>query len=123
MFWAAINVQIAAPTLNAPRTKRFEAIIDSGATRCIFHADIASYLGIELEAGELEMTNGVGGQVELWLHPIKLYIPGGPVNITAGFREGLPLAGLLGTGGFFDHFNITFEPAPRHCVLDRIYYT
>jgi len=118
-----MNVQVALPIPNAPRTKRFEAVIDSGATRCIFHANIAAHLGIDLKSGKKEMTGGIGGRVELWLHPLKLYIPGGPVNITAGFREGLPLAGLLGTGGFFEHFNITFDPGLKQCVLDRVYYS
>jgi Aspartyl protease len=122
LYWAAINVQLALPSPNAPRTKRFEAIIDSGATRCLFHANLAQHLGIDLRSGLLEMMNGIGGREELWLHSVKLHIPGGAINITAGFKENLPLAGLLGMTGFFDHFNITFEAAAKRCVLDRIYY-
>jgi predicted aspartyl protease len=122
MYWAAMNVQIAPLALNAPRTKRFEAIIDSGATRCIFHDAIAAHLGIDVRTGTREITSGIGGQVELWLHPIKLHIPGGAVNITAGFREGLPVAGLLGMSGFFEHFHVTFDLATKQCVLDRIHY-
>jgi len=122
VYWAAINVQIALPVPNAPRTKRFEGIIDSGATRCLFHASFAAHLGIDLKSGTQELTSGIGGREETWLHPVSLYIPGGPVKILAAFKESLPLAALLGTSGFFDHFNITFEPGQKRCVLDRIYY-
>ncbi len=67
------------------------------------------------------MTNGIGGPEETWLHDICLYIPGGPVRITAGFKEKLAVAGLLGMKGFFEHFKITFDSAAQECVLERIF--
>jgi hypothetical protein len=121
MYSAVLRVQAALPSQNAPRTKRFEAIIDSGATRCLFHASLATYLGIDVKTGVREVTNGIGGQEEVWLHDVMLYVPGGPVRIRAGFKENLPVGGLLGTVGFFEHFDITFEAIARQCVLDRIY--
>src|SRR5437868_12940889 len=48
LYSAMLNVQVALSTPKAPRTKRFEAIIDSGASRCMFDASIAEYLGIDL---------------------------------------------------------------------------
>lgn len=121
-YWIVFNVQIAEAKPNSPRTKRFEAVIDSGATRCLFHADIGRHLGLNIRAGIREVTNGIGGQEEVWLHKIRLYIPGGPVDITAGFKENLPVSGLLGTAGFFEHFKITFEGDVKQCTLERIYY-
>ena len=118
-----LKVQIAFAVPNAPRTKRFEAIIDSGATRCLFHSELATYLGIDLKSGLLEITNGIGGEEQVWLHDVTLFIPGGPVKIRAGFKESLPVAGLLGTTGFFDHFNVTFEAYSKQCVLERVYHT
>lgn len=123
MYYAMMNVQIALTVPNAPRTKRFEALIDSGASRCMFHAGFAVFLGIDLESGIREVTNGIGGKEDVWLHDVFLYIPGGPVKIKAGFKENLPVAGLLGTSGFFEHFNITFEAYAKQCVLERIYHT
>jgi hypothetical protein len=123
MYWAALNVQIAAVATNSPRTKRFESIIDSGATRCLFHSDIGRHIGIDIASGAREITNGIGGPEEVWLHDVNLYIPGGMVKIKAGFKDNLPLSGLLGTSGFFEHFTITFEGDTKQCVLDRIYYT
>lgn len=70
-----MNVQISLATTNAPRTKRFEALIDSGASRCMFHAGFAVFLGIDLESGIREITNGIGGKEDVWLHDIFLYVP------------------------------------------------
>ena len=60
-YSAAVNVNIALPAKNAPRSKRFEAIVDSGASRCIFHASIGKALGFEIEKGIPEDTLGVNG--------------------------------------------------------------
>lgn len=114
---------MALPISNAPRTKRFEAIIDSGATRCLFHADFASAIGLTLRSGTPEVTNGIGGPETVWLHDIALHIPGGPVNVRAAFKENLPIGGLLGMSGFFEHFNIRFDSNLRQCELERVYRT
>ncbi len=92
IYSAALGVNLALPQPNAPRTKRFEAIIDSGASRCLFHASIATYLGLDLKSGVMENCNGIGGQQKTWIHDVTLYIPGGTVVIKAGFTETLPAA-------------------------------
>jgi hypothetical protein len=120
-YSAMLNVQIALPDPKAPRTKRFEVVIDSGASRCHFHADFARHLGIDLTQCPTEPTLGISGSEETRLHDLTLYIPGGPVVIRAGFKENLPLAGLLGMNGFFQHFRVTFDPAGRCCELERLY--
>jgi hypothetical protein len=118
---AMLNVSLALPTKNAPRTKRFEAVIDSGATRCIFHADIGRFVGLEVEKGSMEETLGINGVSRTYLHDILLYAPGGIISIRAGFSEDLPIAGLLGMNGFFDHFRVTFDPIAQHCDLERLF--
>ena len=114
-------MQVSLPIANAPRTKRFEAIIDSGATRCLFHADIGTFLGIDMKACATEVTRGIGGDETTYLHDVNLFIPGGPVTIKAGFKEKLPIAGLLGMSGFFDHFKVTFDGSAQCCILERIF--
>jgi hypothetical protein len=54
---------------------------------------------------------------------VALYVPGGIVNIRAGFSDDLPIAGLLGMNGFFDHFNVYFNPTAHQCELERIFLT
>ena len=121
LYSAVLGVNLALPTPHAPRTKRIEAIIDSGASRCLFHADIARYLGLDLKSGIQDNLNGIGGLEENWLHEVSLYIPGGSVKILAGFMENLSCVGLLGMTGFFDNFTVTFDPAALECDLVRIY--
>ncbi len=118
---ATLNVNIALPAKNAPRTKRFEVTIDSGASRCMFHASIGRFIGLDIEKGEIEDTAGITGDARTYLHAITLYVPGGPVIIRATFSEELPTAGLLGMNGFFEYFNIAFDPVGKWCELERIY--
>ncbi len=117
-YSAMLNVSIALPAENAPRTKRFEAVIDSGATRCIFHAGLARFLGLDIQNGTIEDTLGVAGVSRTYLHDISLYAPGGVIKIRAGFSDDLPVAGLLGMDGFFDHFKITFDPTAQRCEIE-----
>jgi hypothetical protein len=42
----------AAIIIGVATSKRFEAIVDSGSAICLFHAQIATTLGLELKAGE-----------------------------------------------------------------------
>ena len=87
------------------------------------HADIARFLGLDLKSGMLRVTNGIGGPEETWVHEIMLFAPGGALKISAGFKENLTVAGLLGMQGFFDHFKITFAPLEKQCILERMFYS
>jgi Aspartyl protease len=121
LYSAMLSVQVALAVPNAPRTKRFEAIIDSGATRTLLHSDFASHLGLDVKSGEVEITQGIGGSEATYLHEIALYLPGGPVTTKVGFKDKLPVAGLLGMSGFFEFFKVSFDPDTLICELDRIY--
>ncbi len=121
-FYAAtVAVNIALPAKNAPRSKRFDAIIDSGASQCIFHASIGRAIGLDIKSGELVVTNSIQGQTEIYLHDISIYAPGGAVPARAGFSSVLPVAALLGMSGFFEYFRITFDPTALNVELERLY--
>ena len=120
-YVAAIPVSIGLPAKNSPRSKRFEAIIDSGASQCIFHASIGRAIGLDIEKGRSATTQGIAGPVKLYLHDISLHAPGGIVSARAGFSDSLPVAGLLGMAGFFENFNITFNPIALCVELERLY--
>lgn len=124
-WWAVLPIQIANPARHSPPTKRFEALIDSGASLCLFHGGLARPIGLELEKGERSQTTGISGQpTTIYLHEVSLYVPGGHLlRIRAGFSNELPLAGLLGRQGFFDKFRITFDSssAPPGVEMERIY--
>ena len=87
----------------------------------MFSGAVAAQLGIDLKSGIRGVVIGIGGEEELWFHDVILFIPGGPVKVQAGFQEALPVAGLLGMSGFFEHFRMTFDGASQHCELERQY--
>ena len=120
-YYAAIAVGISSPGKNSPRSKRFEAIIDSGASNCIFHSNLGTAIGLDVPKGEPLRTLGVAGPTSVYLHDIFLYVPDGVLAIRAGFSSELPIAGLLGMNGFFDSFRITFDPTVRACTLERLH--
>ena len=99
-------------------------MIDSGASICLFHSSIGKSIGLNVEKGEPDKTVGVNGvPTEIFKHTISLHVLGSMFKIQAGFTPNLPLAGLLGRIGFFEHFKITFDPSnnPPGFELERIY--
>ena len=87
----------------------------------MFDAGYARQLGIDLYAGREELTTGIGGALRTWVHPVALFFAGSFLTIEASFQEDLPVPGLLGMEGFFEHFIVTFDSVARECQLDRIY--
>jgi len=99
-------------------------MVDSGSSDCIFHQSLAAPIGIKIESGRKEMRTGIGGTQEVWIHPIQLYVGVADlIEIDAAFSKNLPVAGLLGRIGFFEHFKITFDPSgnPPGLELERVY--
>ena len=64
---------------------------------------------------------GISGEQIVWVHSVLLFVVGGAIRIEASFQEDLPIHGLLGMEGFFEHFVVTFDGLARECQLDRIY--
>jgi hypothetical protein len=121
LYCVFVNVRFSLPSTRSAAPDRYECIVDSGATNCLFHADIARRLGLDLTSGIRQLTNGIGGLEETWLHELVLHLPGGPVKVIAGFKENLSIAGLLGMRGFFEHFHVSFDSDLKECVLERVY--
>jgi hypothetical protein len=121
-YAASVPINIALPAKNSPRSKRFDAIIDSGASACLFHAAIGRAIGLEIEKGKKDQALGITGAQDIFLHEITLYIPGGPIQTLAGFSDSLSIAGLVGMSGFFEHFKIVFDPTALRVELERIFH-
>ncbi len=112
-------------TLRNPRNTLAPAIgyhglVDSGSDRCIFSAEIAELLGIELTATEnmVYIAGVVAGQRRpLYLHVVEIEVGenGGPAYSTlVGFMPDFSPSGqaLLGRRGFFDQFSfVKFKDA------------
>jgi len=88
----------------------------------MFNAGIGRFIGLDIHSGALEITQGIGGPLNAYVHEIMLYVPGGPVNVKAGFVEDLPVPGLLGMSGFFDNFIVTFDQSSLIFEIERIYH-
>jgi hypothetical protein len=126
-WWALLPVQISNPTKHSPPTKRFEALVDTGASKCLFHASIGRAIGLNVENGEEDRTIGVSGKpTTIYLHDVSLHVPGGHIlRINAGFTDELPMAGILGRNGFLEHFRVLFDPSgePPGFEIQRIFIT
>lgn len=98
---------------HGPQSPRFEALIDSGAADCLFHADIGRALKITVDKGIKGEVAGIVAGVKLnaYFHDVNLWVVADRVRIRAGFVEKLPVAGLLGRRGFFENFIIMFDPS------------
>ena len=113
--------------INHRPTKRFEAIVDSGAATCLFHANFATACGLKVDSVQPEPLGGIigGAKGSVFYHEVKLVVPGGggPIKITAGFSPQLAVAALLGRHGFFEHFTVTFDACatPPCLVLERFH--
>ena len=123
LYYPFIRVRVGKK--RGQTTRFFEALVDSGASDCMFPESIASAIGIRIESGRKDARNVIGGQQDVWIHPIVLYVGEHALHINAAFAKTLPVAGLLGRVGFFDHFKITFDPTsdPPGLELERVHKT
>ncbi len=94
------------------KSLEYEALIDSGADFCIFHAEMATILGIKVNEGKQMTFYGTGGVPQTaYFHEIQIEIGGWPMDLYCGFSsemKSLPY-GILGQTGFFDRFRIEFD--------------
>jgi hypothetical protein len=109
--WAAVLlVQVSR---GSKTTTPFEALIDSGATNCLFHADVAAAVGIkDFKTGVHDTTSGIvsGSTMDVYAHEIRLLIGSDNFKITGYFSDELPIPCVLGRCGFFDKYIVTFDP-------------
>ena len=108
-----ISRPIIPVTLFGPKGSiNVDALIDSGADRRLFNAQIGREIGLEIEKGERETFSGIeSGEIVAYLHKIKLQIIGIEkiVELEAGFTDAPGVFAILGEDGFFDAFKIKFE--------------
>lgn len=93
-------------------TPRFLAVIDSGSPFCMFQAEVAELLGINLTDGPEENIGGVirGPQDPVYFHKVKIYVEmDWIIDVIAGFVKKLQVPGILGRNGFFDNFYVRFD--------------
>lgn len=113
IWMPVLSVKIDNPATHSPPTKRFEAVVDSGAPDCYFHASIGRAIGLKIENGVKGDLSGIvqGAAIKVYYHDVGLYVGTDRVRVRAGFSDDVSVAGILGRRGFFDNFIITFDPS------------
>ena len=94
------------------KTVSYEALVDSGADCCIFPAQIADVLGIDVKSGEKKEVWGVTGVSEdYFVHYVELIVGGWSYDVKVGFLPNIARLGygILGQKGFFDTFIVKFD--------------
>lgn len=103
------------------RSVDYEVLVDSGADSCIFDAQIADILGIDLADGERRIVAGITGvQKPYVVHPVTIEVGGRVFETVAGFLPDMPPLGygVVGQQGFFEHFIVRFDLARGEIELE-----
>lgn len=103
---------ISVMLIGSKRSVIVDALIDSGADKCLFHSDLAEEIGLDLQKGKQEIFSGITGkQITAFNHKINLQILGihEKIELIAGFADAPGVFAILGQEGFFDAFRIKFE--------------
>ncbi len=89
----------------------FDAYIDTGASFCLFPADVAEILGLCLEEGEVrKMILGDGNALTVYLHNLPVLLAGKEFAAPIGFSKGLGISfAIIGRRGIFDQFTVCFN--------------
>jgi hypothetical protein len=123
MVWAPfLNISLIC---NHAESKRLEALVDSGASTCLFHSSIGRALGLKVESGKEGNLAGVIAKVtrKQYYHHVKIKWMGHMVAVYAGFSDDISALAVLGRSGFFDNFSVKFDPCdtPAGMEIERIY--
>ncbi len=122
-FGSGIERPIIPIVVRNPATQqsvRYQALVDSGADRCIFAGEIGELIGLDVAAGAEHPVSGVvAGQTRpYYLHDVEIEVGGRSRAAVVGFMPDLAPNGhgLLGQSGFFDLFSFVKFERPKGMV-------
>ncbi len=100
----------------------FDAYIDTGASFCLFPADVAEILGVRLEEGEIrKMLLGDGNALTAYLHNLPVSLAGKEFLAPIGFSKGLGTnLAIMGRRGVFNQFIICFHEKEKTVEFEPI---
>jgi hypothetical protein len=88
------------------------AVVDSGSPYCLFRADLADFLHIDLTRAPASTMGGVigGPQDATYFHRLRVQVEGNwTIDVLAAFMKKLSVPAILGRTGFFDSFHVAFD--------------
>ena len=95
-------------------------LIDSGASYCVFHAELGEALGLPIGRSAPTYVDTVSEKVAVHMHKIRLQVLGEPFECEAAFVKNMGTSfNLLGRVGFFERHGITFKENEKKVVLDE----
>lgn len=105
---------------NKNQSYKHEVLIDSGSDLCLFNADMAELLEVDLAESEQKYLGTVAGSSPFYMHDVTIRLGDASRKIKAGFIHGMPNSyGIVGIQGFFDQFAISFDLEKDEIVLEQ----
>ena len=106
---------------NGDKEFEIDALVDSGASSCLFAGMLGVGLGLDVQKGPSQKIYGLGkGEVTAYFHKITLQIGDVVWNEYVGFCfENFRVDGLLGQKGFFSSFRVIFDYAAGCVVIHK----
>ena len=99
------------------------ALLDSGADKSLFNAEIAKVLKIDLSTASEENFTGIeGGVLKAKVKTIHLQMVRDTeiFEVPIGFIENVGFSAILGQEGFFDKFSITFNREKLEIEIKKV---
>lgn len=93
-------------------SKKFDALLDSGADVSLFNSEIAEAIGIDLSNAKPAKFTGISGGIDGYrIEKFKIKVEGftEAIEIPVCFVDSSSVSLLLGQDGFFDLHRIKFE--------------
>ncbi len=100
----------------------FDAYINTGASSCLFPADVAEILKIDLEKGEVKkVILGDGNTLTVYIHNLPIFLAGKEFIAPIGFSKGLGINfAIIGRKGIFEQFIICFNEKEKWIGFEPI---
>lgn len=107
--------------LQAGRAVRLPATVDTGAENCIFQAEYAEQLGLNLQQGHRKTFSAAGvEQIVAYGHEVTLTVLGHSVNSMVYFTDHPGFArNVLGRQGWLHHFKFGLIHYRQQLYLGR----
>ena len=106
--------------LNKGKQINTSALVDSGATLSIFNSSTGRGLGLDIESGEKRIFQGVSAKLIGYVHNITIIIADKEIQCKAAFSAELNTSfNIIGRGGIFDKFIVTFNEKSKELTIDR----
>ena len=103
---------------NGSRRVSTFALLDSGASVCVFRPEIAKALGLSLKSSPSIRLGTASGGVDVAMRPVTLEIQQTRFRSKVGFsNHHVATVNILGREGFFKNFSIAFNEIMKTVVL------